>query len=227
MLIDNYIVVCLLTMITLFSCDQQRAMKNRGPENRKETSAHEKESIAEELPNNIRITANFCGSEKILSENMVIWKNGEKIYKADALLQFVFSKQEYPLYVKDSSYEYVLLERHANFDSNIYVYRINSDNEVDTMMVLPYFYHPGLDTDKDGKLEYWSYLNVPKYINDEVFTYVPILVYEIGEGYLSFDSIATKYLNTSIYGQYHGLNNVDSLRYNKDTLYERWPVEYK
>lgn len=165
----------------------------------------------EEFLNSIVVEAKYKECEKDRNYGLVIKKGGNVIFKADSLLGYVFNNHEFPTYIHNANFEYILVERNDKLLlNNTDVFRIR-ENRVDSVYSIPNFKNQGMDLDNDGHIEYWAKLDYNNKNADGKTIYNPFLAYEIGENVFRFDSLITIELNKRTYGDFYGVERIDTL----------------
>lgn len=179
-----------------------------------------------DLPNNTQIKSVYFECESDLKFKLQILRNQKLIFEADTITKYEFNEYVYPTYILNEDYEYLLIEENDTAILNkMNVLRLK-DNQVDSVFRIPHFESKGIDIDNDGITEYWSIMEMVNRNGSGTIGYNPILVYEIEKDLFKFDISTTILLNEEVYGQYHGLEIIDTLFFNGNKVEEKWPYPH-
>ena len=179
-----------------------------------------------DLPNNTQIKSVYLKCESDLKFKLQIVRNQKLIFEADTLTKYEFNEYFYPTYILNEDYEYLLIEENDTAILNkMNVLRLK-DNQVDSVFTIPHFESKWIDIYNDVITEYLSIMEMVNRNGNGTIGYNPILVYEIEKDIFKFDISTTILLNEEVYGQYHGLEIIDTLFFNANKVEEKWPYPH-
>lgn len=160
---------------------------------------------------NIIVETSYKECEMGKKFSLVVKTKDNIVFHQDSTLLYVFNSHDYPTYIRDTNYEYILVERRNTTSLNkMDVFRLNKDG-IDSIFSIPVFGNQGMDIDNDGITEYWAKLDSELELKSRRKVYNPIIAYEISESMLRFDSLITIELNKREYGKYYGTEIIDTL----------------
>jgi hypothetical protein len=144
----------------------------------------------------------------VFFENKLIFKDSLNNYWLTG-----YESTQYPKLLKcsDGSYQ-LLIEVDERPNQNELIQLIISKDGKLTQNRLPIFNWNPIDIDADGNLEVDGTLtNGETIANGDTAFYNPVLVYELTDNCLVFDSTTTIEKNKKIWGQFHGYSYNDTL----------------
>lgn len=181
-----------------------------------------KRSFNQALPNQFSIETIYYQCEPDWKVNLQILKESKVIFKADTLLEYEFIEHDYPTYIIDGSLTYILILRNDRPLKNVIdVFQIRDDH-VDSVFTIPHLDNSS-DYDNDGIIEFWSTKNHIELNANGKMTYQPLIAYEITESSIRLDSVCTSSLNENAYGSYYGIDVIDTLEFDYQTVQSQWP----
>lgn len=157
------------------------------------------------IEDSIAIDAEYYQCEPDWKINLKIKIGNYIVFNADSLNEYEFKESYWPTFIRiDKNTFQVLLEVNDRPAKNkIQLLEFEGLNLTQNQ-VIPHFQHEGSDIDHDGILEFTSYLDYLEPCHTDSSYYIPLICYENTNKRFKLDTIATKDLNTQIWGDFFG-----------------------